>query len=110
MRYLTVFPGLNKSHLYKDVGSIPFFLNEGFHWQCTILCCPKTPAHLIRMRDASFESRVKILPAGYASNKLLAFFRVTKFLLWNSRWFDAVTLYHDSLEAVIYAILYRLLN
>jgi len=106
MRWVTFFPGIQRQHLTKDVGLLPFFMGqEGFD------------AELISTGRGVVESEipqeVHFLRIKTLSDLGKRFFLENAFLQYldtHAREIDVLNLFHLNRETVFYGLKYKKLN
>lgn len=107
-RFLTVCAFLPMPLLYKDVGSIPYYLTwYGWHSSIAFLSESTTPAEPF---ETSQLPGVELISMGMRNNRILNTFHIIKFLLSRGSNFRVVNFYHDSIIHQIYAVLYKYLS
>jgi len=107
-RFLTLFPRLKQQYLAKDVGSIPYHLAQSYGWSSSVAYLAEEEGHCIQA--ASYQEHVQIITMGTRKSTVSNALTILRFLIRNSRSIDVLNLYHESLNSILFGVIYKLCN
>lgn len=98
MKFLTLFPYYKDIHHKKDVGMIPYIMQKEYGYSCYVACYDIPCNH----------GKVMFIKMKQYTNSLA--FNVILFLLFNSKKYDILNIYHYCPLSFFAIMLYKLLN
>jgi len=104
MRFLTFF-NTEHTHLYKDVGMIPFYLARTLGWKCSICYFDN-----VSIKDSYYEKFVCLLPVRFSKYKFIQYIYIIQFIYRNAKEYDIVNFYHGNLRVYLCALLFKIFN
>lgn len=105
--FVTLFPFCENSHLIKDIGQIPWFLNTLYGYDASVVGYRISKAYFHQ------EGEVKGLKLRFISDTgkfLFAERAVISYLLKNGKNIDILNLYHFTKQTFVYGIVYKMVN
>lgn len=103
-RFLTIFPSAMNVHLIKDVGMIPYVLKKELNYSSTLLCYNNDHYDYLAKEVKGLEV---IFLKKIFGNQL---FDVLYFLLFNSRKYDVIQVYHLLRSTLIWCFFFKLIT
>jgi glycosyltransferase involved in cell wall biosynthesis len=104
-RLLLLFPTFEPVMMRKDVGEIPRALQDHFGWESTLAVLRATAA-----TGALPKSPLRLVDLGVRGTRLQAFMTAARYILREGSEYDALLLYHTTLESIGCAYLFRMRN
>ena len=103
MRFVTLFPRADATHLRKDPGMVGASLAKAYGWECTLACFEHGPM------NPPQGLKVEFIPGtGYKSRRPDR--RVFRWLQSNAGRIDVLHLFHFNLESTLYGLWYKRCN
>ncbi len=106
--YVCIFPYLYNFQLIKDVGMIPFTMGKSFNYHASIVTYPNDDYSYMDqdLKDDNFE--LNLIKKRFKNHK----YDIILYLIRNSRSIDVLQVFHfhDTLNILIYFLIYRSLN
>lgn len=106
--YVCIFPHLYNFQLIKDVGMIPYTMAKYFKYHSLITTYDNDDYRYINdyLKDENFK--INILKKKFKNQR----YDIISYLIWNSRKIDVLQVFHfhDTLNILIYFLIYKLLN
>lgn len=105
--FVTIFPYTENSHLIKDIGQVPYFMQQLYNYQSSLV------TYKISKEYSHLEGEVKGLKLEFINNIGQFLFLekgILRYLLKNSKHIDTLNLYHFTKHTFVYGILYKWLN
>ena len=104
MRFLTLFPKCENVHLIKDVGMVPFILHKEYNHDTTIGCYENGKYPYL---DNDVKGlKLRFMKRVFNNTKLDSLL----FLFLNFRRYDALQVYHFSIESLLYLTFFKILK
>jgi len=98
--------GVNRAHLYKDVGMIPYIMAKDYGWESG-LAYIKGNEDII---DDVYEKNVKLHSIDFSKNKFVQWINILNFIKGNAKNYDTINFYHGGRKIYLMAFLFKLLN
>lgn len=104
--FVTLFPPAENVHLVKDVGQIPWQLQQHYDYRSTLVCYQngRYPYHQTEVPELEIE---------FVEDRGRLFYwekAFVSYLIKKSRSIDVLNVYHLTQESILYGLLYKLLN
>lgn len=106
-RFVTLYPPAQNTHLIKDVGQIPHFMNRLFGYQAELVCYRNNDDYPYLETEAT---NLKITFLKQSGKRLFLENAAIRFLQENAQDIDVLNLYHLDRDTFYYGNLYKKLN
>jgi glycosyltransferase involved in cell wall biosynthesis len=106
-RFLTVFNDFDPVLLYKDVGSVPYYLATVCGWRSSLAFFEKREGMAEELAVTGYAKVVSLVSLGAWRGRVRNAARIVKFIATRGNNYDVVNFYHDGVVTLLYALLFK---